>query len=295
MANQIDGREELRVVNQAGLPEEQTPPGRPLDDIPVAQRDGLTAAPSPDTPASWAIFPTRRSWKFLAWTAIGIAIALGLASLMAWRSVQPSTPVVTASPSPVVAATVSPPPITDGLLGHLPYAEAPENSLKAVTQDGAIKMRTPAADRFIAMVQAARADRVILVPLSGFRSLDDQTEIFFERKAEMGQRPVERASVSAPPGYSEHHTGYAIDIGDGTRSETNLELSFESTPAFRWLQANAARFSFELSFPRDNVQGVSYEPWHWRFVGDRNSLETFYKAHQIRPSAPSPQPSPAAP
>nr|WP_242035736.1 MULTISPECIES: M15 family metallopeptidase [unclassified Leptolyngbya] len=266
-----------------------------MDDIPMAQRDGLSVASSPEAASSWAIFPTRRSWKFLGGVAIGMAIALGLASLLAWRSGQPATSVATPSPSPVVAADLTPPPMTDGLLGHLPYAEAPANSLKAITQDGEVKLRTAAADRFTAMIQAARAERVILVPLSGFRSLDDQTEIFFERKAEMGQRPVERASVSAPPGYSEHHTGYAIDIGDGTRSETNLELTFESTPAFRWLEANAARYSFELSFPRDNSQGVSYEPWHWRFVGDRNSLETFYKAHQIRPSAPAPQPSPAAP
>ena len=41
--------------------------------------------------------------------------------------------------------------------------------------------------------------------------------------------------------------------------------------------------SFEISFPKDNVQGVSYEPWHWRFVGDTDSLETFYKANNIKP------------
>ena len=58
----------------------------------------------------------------------------------------------------------------------------------------------------------------------------------------------------------------------------DVEPGFENTAAFHWLEANAARYSFELSFPRDNPQGISYEPWHWRFVGDRESLETFYKA-----------------
>jgi D-alanyl-D-alanine carboxypeptidase len=89
---------------------------------------------------------------------------------------------------------------------------------------------------------------------------------------------AQRAEVSAPSGYSEHHTGYAVDIGDGKAPALNLKIDFENTAAFKWLKANAARFSFEMSFPRNNAQGLSYEPWHWRYVGDRDSLETFYKA-----------------
>jgi len=273
------------VVNQAGLPEEPTlsgNSGKSLDDIPIAQRDELTVAPSSQT---------RRRWRFVGWVAIGVALALAVSSLLAWRSWQPES--VTVPSTPVEAVNPSPSPLVpDGLLGHFPYAEAPTSSLKAITRDGRIKLRETAADQFTAMAQAAQADEVTLVPLSGFRSLEDQTTLFFERKAELGQRPAERASVSAPPGYSEHHTGYAIDIGDGTRPETDLELTFASTSAFRWLQVNAARFGYELSFPRNNPQGVSYEPWHWRFVGDRHSLETFYKSRQIRPvPAPSPKPS----
>jgi D-alanyl-D-alanine carboxypeptidase len=58
----------------------------------------------------------------------------------------------------------------------------------------------------------------------------------------------------------------------------NVSPDFEHTAAFKWLEANAARYSFEISFPKGNAQGVSYESWHWRFIGDINSLETFYKA-----------------
>lgn len=79
-----------------------------------------------------------------------------------------------------------------------------------------------------------------------------------------------------PPGFSEHHTGYAVDIGDGNAPHTHLEETFADTAAYRWLTAYAARFGFELSFPPNNPQGVMYEPWHWRFVGDSHSLETFY-------------------
>jgi len=43
------------------------------------------------------------------------------------------------------------------------------------------------------------------------------------------------------------------------------------------LEENAARYNFELSFPEENVQGISYEPWHWRYVGNQESLEIFYK------------------
>jgi zinc D-Ala-D-Ala carboxypeptidase len=112
----------------------------------------------------------------------------------------------------------------------------------------------------------------------------DQEQLFFEVGAQRNQTPAQRAALSAPPGHSEHHTGYAVDIGDGATPTTNLQATFDQTKAYQWLEANAARFSFEMSFPKDNAQGVSYEPWHWRFVGDRDSLETFYKAKNIKPS-----------
>jgi D-alanyl-D-alanine carboxypeptidase len=132
------------------------------------------------------------------------------------------------------------------------------------------------------MVAADKADGVYLQPLSAFRSVDDQNYLFFDVKAQRGEVATERARVSAPPGHSEHHTGYAIDIGDATQPSANLQLKFDQTPAFKWLVVHAAHYSFELSFPENNPQGVSYEPWHWRFVGDRSSLETFYRARQLK-------------
>ena len=137
------------------------------------------------------------------------------------------------------------------------------------------------------MQAAAKAQGIALVPISAFRTLDQQNQLFFEVKQQRNQEARKRAEVSAPPGYSEHHTGYAVDIGDGSAQATHLSESFESTKAFQWLKNNAAKYSFELSFPPNNPQGVSYEPWHWRYVGDRPSLELFYKARNL------PQPSPA--
>jgi zinc D-Ala-D-Ala carboxypeptidase len=132
------------------------------------------------------------------------------------------------------------------------------------------------------MVSAARSSGVNITTISAFRSVEDQKRLFFGVGAARGQQPTKRAEVSAPPKYSEHHTGYAIDVGDASVPATNLNQNFDTTPAYKWLKANAATYSFELSFPKDNIQKVSYEPWHWRFVGDINSLETFYKAHNLQ-------------
>ena len=166
----------------------------------------------------------------------------------------------------------------DDLLGHLPYEEVSQSELTSISADGRIKLRHAAAQKFKDMQLAAKADGVLLNPISAFRTISQQDHLFFRVKEQRVQGATKRAEVSAPPGYSEHHTGYAIDIGDAKVPATNVEVEFENTAAFRWLQANAARYSFELSFPRNNPQGISYEPWHWRFVGDRHSLETFYKA-----------------
>jgi zinc D-Ala-D-Ala carboxypeptidase len=145
------------------------------------------------------------------------------------------------------------------------------------------------------MAAAARAQGITLFPISGFRSIVEQKYVFFAIRDQRGQKSQERARVSAPPGYSEHHTGYAIDIGDAKLPEHNLSPSFAETPAFKWLRRKAIKYNFELSFPENNTQGINYEPWHWRFVGDVNSLSTFAKARtaaaQKKMKSPAGKPS----
>jgi D-alanyl-D-alanine carboxypeptidase len=85
-------------------------------------------------------------------------------------------------------------------------------------------------------------------------------------KLARGQSLDEILRVSAPPGYSEHHSGRALDVTtDGARP---LELEFEHTAAFQWLERNAGRFGFHMSYPRQNRYGYMYEPWHWCFRGE---------------------------
>ncbi|MDX2256549.1 MAG: M15 family metallopeptidase [Pseudanabaenaceae cyanobacterium bins.39] len=166
------------------------------------------------------------------------------------------------------------------IFGHHAFAEAPANQLRTVSRasDGyEIKLRESAAKSYLQMVEDARRDGVEFVLISGFRSISEQQQLFFEISKQRNQTPAERAKVSAPPGHSEHHTGYAVDLGDAAVPSANLSQSFEKTEAFQWLRNNANRYGFEMSFPPNNPQGVMYEPWHWRFVGDNDSLATFYK------------------
>lgn len=112
------------------------------------------------------------------------------------------------------------------------------------------------------MKDNALADGISLLLLSAFRSVDYQCQIL-RRKLDAGQNLEQILRVNAAPGFSEHHTGRAIDIG--APECPVLEERFEETTAFAWLQSNAANFGFTLSYPRDNNCGISYEPWHWCF------------------------------
>jgi D-alanyl-D-alanine carboxypeptidase len=90
--------------------------------------------------------------------------------------------------------------------------------------------------------------------------------------------PEEAAKSVAPPGYSEHHTGYAVDLVDGYVPNADINGNFAETKAFQWLTQRAKEFGYELSFPENNLQSVKYEPWHWRFVASSKAAEIFRDA-----------------
>ena len=117
-----------------------------------------------------------------------------------------------------------------------------------------------AAGAFVRMREAAREDGISLDIVSAFRSADYQLGIL-RRKRERGIGIGEILRVSAAPGYSEHHSGRAVDVT--TPGYAALEEEFEHSPAFAWLRRNASRFGFALSYPRGNRHGIAYEPWHW--------------------------------
>lgn len=119
-----------------------------------------------------------------------------------------------------------------------------------------------AARAWRTMADAALREGVVLEAISGYRSHDYQLGIF-ERKRARGLSVDDILAVNAAPGFSEHHSGRALDIS--SPGEPAAEESFEATPAFAWLADNAGGHGFAMSYPRDNPNGIVYEPWHWHF------------------------------
>ena len=163
------------------------------------------------------------------------------------------------------------------ILGHLPYAEISKEKLVLIEPN--IEVHMDMRDSLLKMREEAKKDGIYLVFLSGYRSINLQNDIFYSLKSIRNQVAAERARVSAPPGYSEHSTGFAIDIGDANQREKDFETDFENTEAFRWLIKNAAKFHFKLSFNKDNKY-IDYEPWHWRYEGSIEALKVFESSNR---------------
>jgi D-alanyl-D-alanine carboxypeptidase len=231
------------------------------DDIPLARRSISPA------------LQRRRPWRLVLTTAGGVLLS-GAALLLVFP--QPLRRLIAPPPVEGLQARIS----LDGrLLGHFPYAQVSPDDLVALAPG--LQLHRDAASALERMLDAAAADGIDLRVLSAFRSVDLQKQIFFDVKSERNQSASERARVSAPPGFSEHSTGYAVDLGDGRAPSTDLSETFERTDAFAWLQNHANRFHFTLSFPAGNTQGVAYEPWHWRFEGTADALRTFEAAQRL--------------
>ena len=267
------------------------------NDIPTARRQS-----SPERPA--AAKKPRSRWLGRFFGVLGLS-AIATLTIWQWQPISQQTQQIqsailsrksaanaqktappTADPqsAPPAEAPIpvqSPNPIAidgpDRLLDHRRYEEANPADLVNLNPNSELKLQAPVQIAVNEMIASAKAEGVQLGIASAFRSVEDQNRLFFDIKAERGQSPTARAEVSAPPGYSEHHTGYAVDFIDESKPGTHTDNSFETTPAFQWLQQNAAAYSFEMSFPKDSNSSVSYEPWHWRYVGDRKSLELFYQ------------------
>ena len=175
--------------------------------------------------------------------------------------------------------TSNTPPKVETYLGHFPYSEnKQENLVKVADFYGREEfLDKTAANAFNRMKSDAKTSGVDITIISGFRSIAQQKKLFLKQINKRGGKEA-AARFSAPPGYSEHHTGYALDIGEGQNIDTYIKFEFEYTEAYLWLVKNAHKYGFELSFPKNNLQGVSYEPWHWRFVGSQKAQDIFRMA-----------------
>ena len=124
---------------------------------------------------------------------------------------------------------------------------------------------TPAAfSAWSAMREAATQQGLSLFLISAFRSNQYQHDLIAGKLAK-GRSIEEILRVNAAPGYSEHHSGCAVDVG--TLGCDALSEEFENTKAYQWLVKNAEQHDFHLSYPRDNPFGIDFEPWHWCYRG----------------------------
>ena len=139
-------------------------------------------------------------------------------------------------------------------------------------------LQTEAADAFLSMQAAAAKDGVDIRMQSGYRSVEYQQKLYDNKtryyrnkgypEAEARQKA---AAVVNPPGYSEHNCGLAADLN--SPEHPALDRGFADTAAFRWLQEHAVEYGFLLRYPEgaEAVTEITYEPWHWRYVGPENA------------------------
>ena len=118
---------------------------------------------------------------------------------------------------------------------------------------------TPATrEAFVRMAEAAARDSVDLIADSGFRSPAFQRRIIRRRLA-AGDSFARIVHMVAPPGYSQHHTGRALDL-------VPSEAVFAKTRTYRWLKKHAGQFNFHEAYPDSPDHRHPWESWHWLFI-----------------------------
>ena len=139
-------------------------------------------------------------------------------------------------------------------------------------------LQTEAADAFLSMQAAAAKDGVDVRMQSGYRSVsyqkklyNDKTQYYRNKGLSEAAAREKAAAIVNPPGCSEHNCGLAADLN--SPEHTTLDTGFADTAAFRWLCENAEQYGFILRYPKEaeSVTGITYEPWHWRYVGPENA------------------------
>ncbi len=164
--------------------------------------------------------------------------------------------------------------------GYKPQTEANSSDLVSVVTPASLnrkeELHKDTATAFNKMRQDAAKVGIDLTVVSGYRSVKEQETLWVNQVNKLGSQE-KAAKISAPPGYSEHHTGYALDISAG--DSVNLDASFERSPAYAWLKQNAKTYGFIQSYTGAPNQGAGNEPWHWRYEGTPQAKQAFSSAN----------------
>lgn len=210
-----------------------------------------------------------------ALTAVfGIMAALVITALLAMPHLMQEPQEVAAEPEAIPVSTPQPEPIFTQLSDprlvlvneEIPIPE--DYRISPRTYDS-VEVNALLFTDLCALLDAAWAEDCVLWLASGYRSVENQSTILeqaVENRMKNGMSREEayndaRLTIQAP-GFSEHHTGLAIDFNE-------VNYAFEDTDAYAWLAAHAAEYGFVQRYPADKVQvtGIDYEPWHYRYVG----------------------------
>lgn len=144
---------------------------------------------------------------------------------------------------------------------------APNVPLRKSITDDEKMLRLEAARALEQLVAAGKNAGQSFTLQSGYRSYAFQKKLYNRYVDQQGQ--AEADTQSARPGYSEHQTGLAVDLGGTTNPRCDVHACFADTPEGQWLAANAHAYGFIIRYPEgaDAVTGYVYEPWHIRYVG----------------------------
>jgi zinc D-Ala-D-Ala carboxypeptidase len=155
-----------------------------------------------------------------------------------------------------------------------PITYAPMNLIKPAFVGGAgvnpygLKLAAPAASAMVRMAAALKlAGAGVLELESTYRSYADQVAIHDKDVAKFGL--VAGENLAARPGYSEHQTGLAADVGAVGQEACRIRVCFAATAPGKWLATNAWQYGFILRYPdgQTATTGYQFEPWHFRYVG----------------------------
>lgn len=135
---------------------------------------------------------------------------------------------------------------------------------------GGQQLRKEAATALKTLINASKTEGLTISPLSGYRSYSTQVSVYNNEVQSNGKAVAD--SQSARPGYSEHQTGWAIDVGGGG---CGIEDCFGNTAEGKWLAANAYKHGFIIRYTsgKESITGYRAEPWHIRYIGKELAAE----------------------
>ena len=143
----------------------------------------------------------------------------------------------------------------------------PEIIFDAPVGDRKRLLAVSAAKGVEALFARGKEEGIYLCGVSGYRSYERQEELYQKKQREQPKETGDPVHWIAPPGASEHQIGLALDIV--CNDYMSLDEGFGDTKAGKWLATNSCRFGFILRYPegKENITGIEYEPWHFRYVG----------------------------